>query len=65
MKSLLQALKHERRKAAELLRIDPADQSLRWTLADIQTSIAALEAVIADAAEEDTAVSNIRDMVIL
>jgi hypothetical protein len=62
MRSLLQTLKHERRKTAESLRTAPTDQSLRWTLADIQNSIAAVEAVLD---EEEPAEEDMRNLVIL
>jgi hypothetical protein len=62
MRSLLLALKHERRKTAESLRTAPTDQSLRWTLADIQNSIAAVEAVLD---EEEPAEEDMRNLVIL
>ncbi len=62
---LLQTLQRERRKTAESLRTAPTDQSLRWTLADIQNSIAAVEAVLDEVAEEETAEKDMRDLVIL
>ena len=65
MQSLANNLKRERRKTVEALRADPADQSLRWTLADIQNSILAVEAVIAELAQEEEEEQDARDLVIL
>jgi hypothetical protein len=65
MKSLLETLKRDRRTAAECLRAEPLDQSLRWTLADIQNSIAAVEAVIAELPTENKTDQDIHEMVTL
>jgi hypothetical protein len=65
MKSLLETLKRERREATECLRAAPTDQSLRWALSDIQNSIAAIEAVIAELPEEKPGEPDVCDVVIL
>lgn len=65
MNKLLRTLKLKRRAAAESLRSNPHEQSLRWTLADLQNSISAVEAVIREIDEEQEIEDSMRDMVIL
>lgn len=48
MEKLLAKLKQDRRKAAEDLARDPENQDLQFTLADLHTSILAIEAVRAE-----------------